>query len=161
MSALESVLDLDGQIPWDATDHTAPPVPAIGLVLRSDKTRRQMLDELPEPRRTAKLDECQSYGIPLDERDEIRWEIHRPRKDSSFFARMSFAKWIAYEASKMPAGYAPVRLDQMELTRRGLNSESRDDAIRSALAAGTSVAALVAETGLSRARIYQIRDGRR
>jgi hypothetical protein len=38
---------------------------------------------------------------------------------------------------------------------------SRDDRIRAALAAKVSVAQLMRETGLSRARIYQIRDRRR
>jgi len=37
----------------------------------------------------------------------------------------------------------------------------RDDLIRAALADGVSVGEVVNATGLSRARIYQIRDGRR
>jgi hypothetical protein len=39
--------------------------------------------------------------------------------------------------------------------------EQRDIVIRQALSAGVSVADLVERTGLTRARIYQIRDGRR
>lgn len=40
------------------------------------------------------------------------------------------------------------------------NIANRDIAIRDALTAGAKVAELVALTGLTRARIYQIRDGK-
>lgn len=40
-------------------------------------------------------------------------------------------------------------------------SDRRDQLIRDSLAAGVRVRDLVADTGLTRARIYQIRDGRR
>jgi len=40
-------------------------------------------------------------------------------------------------------------------------TEARDDAIRDALATGATVAGIVEATGLSRARVYQIRDRRR
>lgn len=39
--------------------------------------------------------------------------------------------------------------------------EGRDNAIRTALAKGSSVADLMEDSGASRARIYQIRDERR
>lgn len=52
----------------------------------------------------------------------------------------------AHEAAMREAAEAEVR---------------RDDAIREALADGVSVAHLVELTGLTRARIYQIRDRRR
>jgi hypothetical protein len=51
--------------------------------------------------------------------------------------------------------------------RQQVDADSADamreqaDAIRDALAAGIGVAELVRITGLTRARIYQIRDGRR
>jgi hypothetical protein len=43
----------------------------------------------------------------------------------------------------------------------GAAVEAQTTAIRTAIAAGVSTLDLAAETGLSRARIYQIRDGRR
>lgn len=46
-------------------------------------------------------------------------------------------------------------------SRIGQAEEARDEAIRKALAAGHSVIAIANAAGLSRARIYQIRDGRR
>ncbi|MGW2520502.1 hypothetical protein ACWC09_26505 [Streptomyces sp. NPDC001617] len=46
-------------------------------------------------------------------------------------------------------------------SRIGQAEEGRDRAIRAALAAGHSVIAIAGQAGLSRARIYQIRDGRR
>lgn len=46
-------------------------------------------------------------------------------------------------------------------SRIGRAEEARDDAIRDALAAGHSVIAVAGQANLSRARIYQIRDGRR
>lgn len=50
-----------------------------------------------------------------------------------------------------------------EVAHREANDldEQRDILIRQALAAGVPVPALVEQTGLTRARIYQIRDGRR
>jgi hypothetical protein len=159
---LARVLDLDGRIPWDLTEFPGiQPAPRpIGLVLRSEMTVRQMLDAMPEPQRTRKLEECEVYGTPMDEPYEIGWTVHRPRPDSGFFARMTFSKWLAYEESKMPVGYVPVRLDAEEQRRRAFNSPGRDAAIRDALKTGASIATLKAETGLSRPRIYQIRDGK-
>ena len=46
-------------------------------------------------------------------------------------------------------------------SRIGQAEEARDEAIRKALAAGHSAIAIAEHAGLSRARIYQIRDGRR
>lgn len=46
-------------------------------------------------------------------------------------------------------------------SRIGQAEEARDNAIRDALAAGHSVIAIAEQANLSRARIYQIRDGRR
>ncbi|MFH9574240.1 hypothetical protein ACH4MG_27330 [Streptomyces sp. NPDC017454] len=46
-------------------------------------------------------------------------------------------------------------------SRIGQAEEARDEAIRKALAAGHSVIAIANAANLSRARIYQIRDGRR
>lgn len=165
VAALAGVLDLDGQIPWDTTellaDYTAPPVPPISLVLASAQTVRQMIDAMPEPKRSRKLEECAAYGIALDEPDETGWTVHRPRRDSTFFAPMNFDQWVAYEASKLPAGYTPVRLTADEQRRRDFGSARRDAAIRQALTDGVPVADLVTQTGLSRARIYQIRDHRR
>lgn len=46
-------------------------------------------------------------------------------------------------------------------SRIGQAEEARDQAIRDALAAGHSVISIAEAAGLSRARIYQIRDGRR
>jgi hypothetical protein len=46
-------------------------------------------------------------------------------------------------------------------SRIGQAEEARDEAIRTALAAGHSVISIAEKANLSRARIYQIRDGRR
>jgi hypothetical protein len=46
-------------------------------------------------------------------------------------------------------------------SRIGQAEEARDEAIRTALAAGHAVTAIAEKANLSRARIYQIRDGRR
>lgn len=59
--------------------------------------------------------------------------------------------------------------DLADLTSRAVDAEQaaegaraeRDDAIRAALAAGVSVAAVTRATGLHRQRVYQIKDGRR
>lgn len=54
-------------------------------------------------------------------------------------------------------------LDARRRAQRDLDDldESRDIAIRQALVSGVSAIDLAEETGLSRGRIYQIRDGRR
>lgn len=45
--------------------------------------------------------------------------------------------------------------------RRSRGQQEQADAIRHAMTLGVPVPALVAATGLSRQRIYQIRDGKR
>jgi hypothetical protein len=163
-AALAGVLDLDGQIPWDTTEFPSSLYrhqPPIGLVLRSTTTVGEMIAAMDDrARRDRKLEECRAYGTPLDEPYEMGWTVHRPEPASTFFGTMTYDQWVSYEASKMPAGYMPVRLDVEELRRRDFNSPRRDTAIREALDGGTSVATLQAETGLSRPRIYQIRDGK-
>lgn len=163
---LAAVLDLEGEIPWDSSElflgGVRPPVRPISLLLRSEKTVGEMIDDMPELQRARKRRECEQLGTPADSHDEIGWTIRRPRVESDFFRRMTFHEWIAHEAAKLPAGYLPARLDSEELLVRALGDQGvRDDAIRQALADGVAVAELVERTGLSRARIYQIRDRRR
>lgn len=54
-------------------------------------------------------------------------------------------------------------LVNVEATANALDhaERERDEAIRAAIKAGASVISIAAAAGLSRARIYQIRDGRR
>ncbi|MDM4761898.1 hypothetical protein QT381_02625 [Galbitalea sp. SE-J8] len=54
-----------------------------------------------------------------------------------------------------------VRAEQETADAHARAVRTRDDAVRAAITARTSVAKIVEATGLSRARIYQIRDGRR
>ena len=71
----------------------------------------------------------------------------------------------ASDTDKLTAALDLVR----EATRRRARTEESNDAairhqtsaIREAIAAGVSTLDLAQETGMSRARIYQIRDGRR
>lgn len=60
-----------------------------------------------------------------------------------------------------PAATDDLSLVAVAASRIGQAEEARDEAIRTALAAGHSVIAVAREAKLSRARIYQIRDGRR
>jgi hypothetical protein len=65
-----------------------------------------------------------------------------------------------------PLPVRPIAADGLSLvalaaSRIGQAEEARDEAIRKALAAGHSVISIAEAANLSRARIYQIRDGRR
>lgn len=152
-------------IPWDRTPlpHQAePPAPGITVVIRSRKTVRDLIAEMPPEYQATKFEECRVYGTPLDEPYTGTASIARPAARSTYFAGWSFDKWLDYEEAKLPAGYV-VAGPTVETVRAWMlhSSGGRDDAIRTALTEGVSVADLVRETGLSRARIYQIRDGRR
>jgi hypothetical protein len=61
-------------------------------------------------------------------------------------------------------GYEPVQTYRPVIEGQSVDVElvpHRDDRVRAALAAKVPVAQIMRETGLSRSRIYQIRDGRR
>ncbi|NKS74671.1 hypothetical protein GS531_23300 [Rhodococcus hoagii] len=117
---LAHVLDLEGRIPWNWGGNDDPHAIPVGGVLRSARTRRQMLDDITDPaQRTRKLDAAQAYGIDLDDHDEIGWAVHRP-VPSSFFDPMTFEQWIGNEATKMPTGYLPISLTIDEERRRGV-----------------------------------------
>jgi hypothetical protein len=173
-TALADVLTLT-DIPFDHSgpDRTTLTIP---IILRSTRTRREMLDAMSPARAARRLEEAEAYGEHLDAHDEIRWTITRPHP-SSFFARMTFDEWIEWEAAKLPDGYLPIRraedpAEVIELRSAMQRYEAannaaaeaerhRDDIIRRCLAAGMSVVRVMAVTGLSKPRIYQIRDGRR
>jgi len=74
------------------------------LALESGNTRREMLDDLPEPRRTAKYAEAEVWGFNLDSLDTIYWTIQGPQH-STFFDVMTLHEWLEWEAAKMPDGY--------------------------------------------------------
>lgn len=81
-------------------------------------------------------------GTPLDD----QWEI------------------LAEALSDAPAdGPRERAITAVEDSARALESaeKDRDEAIRAAITAGASVISIAAAANLSRARIYQIRDGRR
>ncbi len=61
------------------------------------------------------------------------------------------------------AGTVSAKARQLAAARRRVEAceEELAVAIRGALAEGTAAAAVAAAAGISRARVYQIRDGRR
>lgn len=173
-TVLAEVLGLN-EIPFDRSGPDRTPL-TIDLVLRSTRTRREMLDAMDPERAERRLEEAAAYGTHLDEHDEIRWQITRPHP-SSFFARMTLDEWLNWEGQKLPDGYLPVRrasdpdevIELREAVRGSVaantaaaDAESyRDEVIRRCLAAGMSAVRVMEETGLSKPRIYQIRDRRR
>ncbi|MEV8033935.1 hypothetical protein [Streptomyces sp. NPDC086182] len=72
------------------------------------------------------------------------------------------SKWRVTDALPVrPAATDDLSQVAVAASRIGQAEEARDQAIRKALAAGHSVIAIAEQANLSRARIYQIRDGRR
>ncbi|WP_285725033.1 hypothetical protein [Psychromicrobium xiongbiense] len=61
----------------------------------------------------------------------------------------------------MTTDLEPLRTIVARLAALSELEKERDDLIRAQIAAGTKVVDRVEATGLSRPRIYQIRDGRR
>lgn len=176
-AALAAVLDL-AQVPWltRAGDAVAP---RTGFYLRSIKTVGEMIADLPPERQAQRYRDAAVWGIPLDEPDEIHWDVSWPVRApgangwvSPFFGAMTLEEWIDWEASKIPPGYLPVRLDHDELGRRdhalsrlrravAASTQShaeRDAAIKAAMASAAGVQDIIDITGLSKARLYQIRD---
>lgn len=159
VAALAEVLDLDGIPWWETSTPNVSVQPAIGIVLRSTLTYRQQVDAISDPaRRARKLEELQAFVADPDAHEEISWTVTLPHQSSTFFSQMSMADWLAWEASKLPADMVPVRLDAHSQIVRDLRTKDRDATIRQALADGVSVKDVVQMSGLSRPRIYQIRD---
>jgi|GEM_PF-6530057 len=99
---LQMLLGLS-EIPFQAAGPQRPHS-CWDIALESVKTRREMLDELPEERRERKIREAAVWGIDLDVNETISWTIQRPPR-TSFFGVMDFEEWLEWEAAKIPADY--------------------------------------------------------
>lgn len=152
-----------GQPDFERRSHTG--IPPIELYSRSIATIGEIMADAPAGERERLPEIADMYARPLDSHDEIEWTIMPPHITGGFHGHtVSYGwgddEWLAYEAAKMPAGYVASRLAREEIQRRRFASATdvRDRAIREALAEGESATVLAKRTGLTRARIYQIRD---
>lgn len=153
---------------------------ALEIGVRSPLTRRQMLDALPEDRRQRRLDELAAYGIDvdLDSPEIIRTVVYgysdrrtERREGEPVFAPRTFERWLSEQVEQhVPHGYMPVGswkrvrpIAAVQAAKAALDAapEHLQAAVRAALEAGVSGPRLAEAIGVTRARVYQLRDGRR
>lgn len=95
--------------------------------------------------------------LPLGE--PVQGQISARERGSTKRVRMTV--WVRADADwRTPLNEARDRLAKAE-DERAQQLAARDEAIRAALDAGQPVALVAYEAGVSRERVYQIRDGRR
>jgi hypothetical protein len=154
--------------------------PRFEIGARSPLTRRQMLDALPEARRTRRLAELAAFSIDtdLDSPEIICVTVYgyadrkiERAEGQSVGAPRSYAKWLSEQVeAHFPGGYMPVGswarlrpVAAVQAAKAALDAapETLSAAVRSALEAGVSGPKLAEALGVTRARVYQLRDGRR
>lgn len=168
---------------WDPLDRQQGR-PRFEVTLRSDRTRRAILDTLPAEVRARRLEEAEAYGIDLDVLDEITVTLHgamdrrTERADRSRWISEdgpmdppSYDEWLRWQVEQhIPAGYRPViRASADALMAAAVVAKAALDeapkrlsaAVAAALAGGVPAKVLAEALGVSGARIYQLRDGKR
>ena len=167
---------------WDpALSGSAAPVYEIEL--RSDRTRRAMLADLPDEQRQAREEQAEAFGIDLDTADVVRVRVAGYIDRASERARPStwtsksgplkptpYETWLRHQVEhKFPAGYTPVGRPQVDLLTAVVDAKAAVDAapgvlveaVRTALERGVTAQQVADALGVSRARVYQLRDGKR
>lgn len=95
------------------TEHGITSVPTRGLwsitepyevPLRSTRTRREMLADMPEPLRERRLAEAPVFNIDLDARDDA-WLAVPLADETKTWSGMPFERWVNHYAHRIPDGY--------------------------------------------------------
>jgi len=149
------------------------------IAARSRMTRRQMLDELPAERRKKRLADLATYSVDvdLDSPEIICVSVYgyadrrtERAQGDDVGAPRSYERWLTEQVeAHVPAGYMPVGswrdlrpVATVQAARAAADEapERLREAVRTALEAGVSGPRLAEALGVTRARIYQLRDGR-
>jgi len=98
------------EVPFVEWPEVQVPIPYPVMAV-SRRTRREIAEALPEPRRTIKMRELETfYGGREDEPDQVIVQIPRPYR-TSFFGGMDFDHWLNWRATQMVAdGYGDYTL---------------------------------------------------
>lgn len=159
---------------WDPTVRYAAR-PAYSLAVRSPQTRRQILDSLNPERRAQREREVALFtpGLDLDSPEVIEATVHAyvDRRPAGGPAPREFRLWLFDQVDQyIPDGYEVLGrwsdyarpVDLLTQARAADSEEARlPEAVRSALARGMSAQEVADVLGLTRARVYQLRDGKR
>lgn len=147
--------------------------PEYDIAARSPLTRRQMLDQLPSEARARREEELAAYGIDadLDSPEIIRCTIYGYKEQRGASPRWDLEAWLRLSVEQhIPDGYIPIGrwADVAPIAAVRAAKIAADEAptrlqeaVRRALEVGVPAAKLAEELGLSRARVYQLRDGTR
>lgn len=170
---------------WDPAQRYAAR-PAYSLALRSPQTRRQILESLPPEARERRERKVATFtpDLDLDSPEIIETTVHGyvdrriERADPSTWTSTggpdrprSFELWLLDQVRHyIPAGYEILGrwsdyARPAELLMRAQAADAAPaqlpEAVRSALARGMSAIQIAEQLGVSRARVYQLRDGKR
>lgn len=167
---------------WDpAVQHSGSP--EYDIEARSDRTRRAMLADLPPELREQRVAQAETYGLDLDSADVIRVRVHgyvdrrSERADPSTWTSkqgppppVPYDRWLREQVEQhIPAGYTPAGRPAVDPLAEVVAAKETVDAapealaaaVRAALERGVRAAQVAAAIGVSRARVYQLRDGKR
>jgi hypothetical protein len=133
-----------------------------------------MVDRLPEPKRSRRIEECEVYGVDLDEVDHGTFTVTAARPttwvDRFDGLRDWLQQWVIPD--RLPDGYRvdPGPLARVWLAHRAHAAqlaaaeqagEAVAQAVRDALDAGEPAVRVGDLLGVVRQRVYQLRDGTR
>lgn len=144
------------------------------IACRSDLTRAAIAAALPAEQRRAALDRAEAYSLDLDSADLVRVELSSwidRRLDGIDQAPASYDAWLVAACSNyIPTGYTPVGRWETVAPADALRAAHADAtaaparlqaAVRTALEQGMTAHQITQILGVTRQRVYQLRDGRR
>lgn len=186
IEALREVMARDYGVTDTPTWDPAVPysgAPEYEVELRSDRTRRALLADLPDEVRQPRIAQAEAFGVDLDSADVIRVKLHgyvdrrTERVDPATWTSedgplpaVPYERWLREQVEQhIPADYTPVGRPEVDLLGAVVAAKQAKDAapevlsaaVRAALEHGISAARVAAELGVTTPRVYQLRDGKR
>lgn len=175
---LREVMARDYQITdtptWDPTVRYSAR-PAYRLALRSYLTRRQILDQLDPQARAVREQQVAVFtpDLDLDSPEIIETTVHAyiDRRPAGGPPPREYRLWLYDQVTqRIPDGYTILGRWEDYARPIDLLTEARavdaappalPEAVRIALARGMSAPEIAEVLGISRSRVYQLRDGKR
>lgn len=148
--------------------------PSYRIALRSYLTRRQILDRLDPQARAVREQQIAVFtpDLDLDSPEIIETTVHAyiDRRPVGGPAPREYRLWLYDQVTqRIPDGYTILgrwedyaRPVDLLAEARAVDAEPRlPEAVRTALARGMSATEVAEVLGVSRSRVYQLRDGKR
>lgn len=108
VAALRQVLADDFGITSIPEHQRGGPARRFPIECRSDATRREIADALPEDQRDALLYKAEVYGLDLDGHDVIEVQIPSWAELLPGSRSQGLDYWLRHVAARVPDGYTPI-----------------------------------------------------